>query len=118
MTYEEVKRIFRMQFLGTCCIDFENGDGTNECAMPNSNCDDCKIAEAERMILEALDKQIPQKPNKAIDSAWGIEKEVNVCPCCDYYLGNYAFIPCETGFNGGVVYCEVCGQANLLEEVE
>lgn len=58
MTYEEVKKLFKAKFAGTCCIDFENGDGTNECESPNTDCDNCRIAEAERMILEALDRMI------------------------------------------------------------
>lgn len=80
MTYEEVKKIFRTKFLGTCCIDFENGDGTNECECPNTDCDNCRIAEAERMILEALKKQIPKKPIKVRCTNGRFSY---ICPMCN-----------------------------------
>ena len=57
MTYEEVNRIFRTKFLGTCCIDLENDDGIYDCESPTMTCEKCRIAEAERMILDALEKQ-------------------------------------------------------------
>ena len=51
---------------------------------------DCKFTEddykANEMAIQALEKQIPKKPNKTIDSSWGVKKEVHVCPVCDYYL--------------------------------
>ena len=50
---------------------------------------DCKFTEddykANEMAIQALEKQIPKKPNKAIDSSWGVKKEVHVCPVCEYY---------------------------------
>jgi len=71
-----------------------------------------KYAEADELIVEALEKQTPRKPHKSIDRSWGVMKNANVCPCCDYYLGSYAFI--ELGDVAGknmVTYCETCGQA-------
>lgn len=99
MTYEEVKRIFRTKFLGTCCIDFENGDGTNECESPNTTCEECRIAEAERMILEALEKQIPKKP---IEDAEHIGWLIWRCPMCGKEVGR-VLEPLQH-------HCE-CGQA-------
>lgn len=51
---------------------------------------DCKFTEddykANEMAIQALEKQIPKKPNKTIDSSWGTQKEAHTCPVCDYYL--------------------------------
>ena len=64
------------------------------------------------MIVQALEKQIPKKPNKAIDSSWGVKKEVHVCPVCDYYLTEVHFIaPQKIESNKKITYCETCGQA-------
>ena len=64
------------------------------------------------MAIQALEKQIPKKPNKAIDSSWGIKKEVCVCPVCDYYLTQVHFIaPQKIESNKEITYCETCGQA-------
>ena len=41
--------------------------------------------EAIQIAIQSLEKQIPKKPNKAIDSSWGIQKEVHTCPVCEYY---------------------------------
>lgn len=65
-----------------------------------------------KLGIEALEKQVPKKPNKAIDSSWGIKKEIHVCPICDYYLTEVHFI----GFhkveeNKKITFCETCGQA-------
>lgn len=68
--------------------------------------------EANAMAIKALEKQIPKKPNKAIDSSWGIKKEVHVCPVCDYYLTKVHFIaPQKIEPNKQITYCEKCGQA-------
>ena len=41
---------------------------------------DCKFTEddykANEMAIQALEKQIPKKPNKTIDSSWGVKKYV------------------------------------------
>ena len=64
------------------------------------------------MIVQALEKQIPKKPNKAIDSSWGIQKEAHTCPVCDYYLTEVHFIePQKIESNKKITYCETCGQA-------
>ena len=68
--------------------------------------------EALSVAIEALEKQIPKKPNKTVDTSWGIKREVNVCPVCDYYLSEINFI----GDGEKVSYCEVCGQAIDWEE--
>ena len=58
------------------------------------------------------EKQIAKKPNKTIDSSWGIKKEVHVCPACDYYLTEVHFIaPQKIESNKKITYCETCGQA-------
>ena len=75
---------------------------------------DMKICDGEEMdmAINALEKQIPKKPNKAIDSSWGIKKEVHVCPVCDYYLTEVHFIaPQKIAQNKKITYCETCGQA-------
>ena len=107
MTHEEVKRIFSTVFMGACCIDFENGDGTNECECPDSDCDNCRIAEAERMILEALEKQIPKKPINPIDEdGYGFRVFWN-CPNCNIQ-----------STNEDVLYCPICGQRIDWSEAE
>ena len=73
------------------------------------------VGEAEDftdIAIEALEKQVPKKPNKTVDTSWGIKREVNVCPVCDYYLSEINFI----GDGEKVSYCEVCGQAIDWEE--
>lgn len=68
---------------------------------------------AIEMAINALEKQIPKKPNKAIDRSWGIENEVNVCPVCDCYLTSVHFISIDENEVKGtdkVSYCETCGQ--------
>lgn len=60
----------------------------------------------------AKEKQIPKKPNTAIDSSWGIKKEVHVCPVCDCYLTEVHFIGVhKIESNKKVTFCENCGQA-------
>ena len=67
---------------------------------------------AYEMAIKALEKQIPKKPNKAIDSSWGIQKEAHTCPVCDYYLTEVHFIePQKIESNKKITYCETCGQA-------
>ena len=71
-----------------------------------------KRAEALDVAIQALEKQIPKKPNKAIDSSWGVKKEVHTCPVCDYYLTEVHFIePQKIESNKKITYCETCGQA-------
>ena len=75
---------------------------------------DMNICDGEEMdvAIKALEKQIPKKPNKAIDSSWGIKNEFNVCPVCDYYLTEVHFIaPQKIEQNKKITYCETCGQA-------
>ena len=70
-------------------------------------------SEAFQIAIYALEKQIPKKPNKAIDRSWGIENEVNVCPVCDCYLTSVHFISIDENEVKGtdkVAYCETCGQ--------
>ena len=71
-----------------------------------------KRAEALDVAIQTLEKQIPKKPNKTIDSSWGVKKEVHVCPVCDYYLTEVHFIaPQKIESNKKITYCETCGQA-------
>ena len=77
---------------------------------------DCKFTEydykANEMAIQALEKQIPKKPNKTIDLSWGIQKEAHTCPVCDYYLTEVHFIePQKIESNRKITYCETCGQA-------
>ena len=71
-----------------------------------------KRAEALDVAIQALEKQIPKKPNKTIDSSWGVKKEVHTCPVCDCDLTEVYFIaPQESKIKGKITYCEACGQA-------
>ena len=71
-----------------------------------------RVVEARDVAIKALEKQIPKKPNKTIDSSWGVKKEVHVCPVCDYYLTEVHFIaPQKIESNKKITYCETCGQA-------
>lgn len=74
---------------------------------------ECSIfAEALGMAIQALEKQIPKKPNKEISSSWGTKKEVHTCPVCDCYLTEVYFIaPKESKIKEKITYCEACGQA-------
>ena len=68
---------------------------------------------ARRMIEELPSAQperdIPIKPIETTDKAWGIPHRQAVCPRCDYYLGNVAFLGDYKGKR--ITYCETCGQA-------
>lgn len=71
-----------------------------------------EMYDAAQMAINALEKQIPKKPNKTIDSSCGVKKEVHVCPVCDYYLTEVHFIaPQKIESNKKITYCEICGQA-------
>ena len=71
-----------------------------------------RVVEARNVTIKALEKQIPKKPNKTIDSSWGTKKEAHVCPVCDYYLTEVHFIePQKIESNKKITYCETCGQA-------
>lgn len=71
-----------------------------------------RVVEARDVAIKALEKQIPKKPNKAIDSSWGVKKEAHTCPVCDYYLTEVHFIaPQKIESNKKITYCETCGQA-------
>lgn len=74
---------------------------------------ECSIfAEALGLAIQALEKQIPKKPNKTIDSSLGIKKEIHVCPVCDCDLTEVYFIaPQESKIKEKITYCEACGQA-------
>lgn len=64
------------------------------------------------VAIQALEKQIPKKPNKTIDSSLGIKKEIHVCPVCDCDLTEVYFIaPQESKIKEKITYCEACGQA-------
>ena len=71
-----------------------------------------KEIETYAMAIKALEKQIPKKPNKTIDSSWGVRKEAHTCPVCDYYLTEVHFIASQKiESNKKITYCETCGQA-------
>ena len=80
--------------------------------MCTQNFERTKEIEAYAMAIQALEKQIPKKPNKTIDSSWGVRKEAHTCPVCDYYLTEVHFItPQKIESNKKITYCETCGQA-------
>lgn len=73
---------------------------------------DYNVLEAIRFAISALEKQIPKKPNKTIDSSWGVKKEAHTCPACDCDLTEVYFIaPQESKIKEKIAYCEACGQA-------
>lgn len=53
------------------------------------------------------ERDIPLKPIADFDRSWGIPRRQAVCPKCDYFLGNWAFL----GDGKRITYCETCGQA-------
>lgn len=72
------------------------------------------IVKGLQAIIEDLpsaqpERDIPVKPIKTTDKAWGIPARQAVCPKCDYYLGHVAFLGDYKGKR--VTYCETCGQA-------
>nr|DAU48348.1 MAG TPA: zinc-ribbon containing domain protein [Bacteriophage sp.] len=70
------------------------------------------LRDAVDVAIQALEKQIPMKPNKTIDSSWGTKKEVHTCPVCDCDLTEVYFIaPQESKIKEKITYCEACGQA-------
>ena len=79
----------------------------------------CNVKENAELIAEILDcdvdgkayrlRDIPMKPIETTDRAWGIPSKQAVCPKCDYYLGDIAFLGDYKGKR--VTYCETCGQA-------
>lgn len=81
---------------------------------------DCVVMKSLiRRCKWALKRQIPMKPNKTIDSSWGVKKEAHVCPICDYYLTEVHFIaPQKIESNKEITYCETCGQAIDWSEEE
>lgn len=67
-----------------------------------------------RAILNDLpsaqpDRDIPVKPKETTDRSWGIPSRQAVCPKCDCYLGQVAFLGDYKGKR--ITYCETCGQA-------
>ena len=80
--------------------------------MCTQNFERTKEIETYAMAIKALEKQIPKKPDKTIDSSWGVRKEAHTCPVCDYYLTEVHFIePQKIESNKKITYCETCGQA-------
>lgn len=70
------------------------------------------LRDAVGVAIQALEKQIPKKPNKETSSSWGTKKEVHTCPVCDCYLTEVYFIaPQESKIKEKITYCEACGQA-------
>ena len=67
------------------------------------------ISDMEALPSEQPERDIPIKPNETTDRSWGIPCKQAVCPNCDYYLGNVAFLGEYKGKR--VTYCETCGQA-------
>lgn len=65
--------------------------------------------------FEALEKQIPKKPNETTDTAWGIPCRQAVCPECDCFLGRVHFLG---DGKQKIAYCERCGQAVDFSEWE
>lgn len=86
MKIEDIKAIFLLEHCAERCDGYQNDD----------TCKNCEINAA----IEALEKQIPKKPE--------IKDEYYVCPVCGVYQ--------ETS-EGNPPYCINCGQ-RLLWEVE
>nr|DAH79745.1 MAG TPA: TFIIB zinc-binding [Bacteriophage sp.] len=78
-----------------------------------------ELIEAMKIAIQALEKQIPKKPNKETSSSWGTKKEVHTCPVCDCYLTEMYFIaPQESKIKEKITYCDACGQAIDWSDVE
>lgn len=60
------------------------------------------LREALDMAIEALEKQIPKKPNKFI----GDLRDYDICPHCNFALPQ------------GTEFCQSCGQSIDWSEVE
>ena len=86
MKYEDAKAIFLLEHCAERCDGYQKDD----------TCKNCEINAA----IEALEKQIPKKPE--------IKDEYYVCPVCGVYQ--------ETS-EGNPPHCINCGQ-RLLWEVE
>ena len=86
MKIEDIKAIFLLEHCAERCDGYQKDD----------TCESCEINAA----IEALDKQIPKKPE--------LKGEYYVCPVCGVYQ--------ETSV-GNPPYCINCGQ-RLLWEVE
>ena len=86
MTLEDAKSTFLLEHCAERCDGYQNDD----------TCKNCEINAA----IEALEKQIPKKPE--------VKDEYYVCPVCGVYQ--------ETS-EGNPPYCINCGQ-RLLWEVE
>lgn len=68
---------------------------------------DARITKTLRLIaIGAIKKQIPKKVEYGNDNSWGVNKEVPVCPVCDYFLTQTYFI----GNGQKTTYCDHCGQ--------
>jgi hypothetical protein len=70
---------------------------------------------AVEIAVEALEKQMPKKPNETTDTAWGIPCRQAVCPECDCFLGQVHFLG---DGKQKIAYCERCGQAVDFSEWE
>ena len=93
MTYEEAKEIIRVAISEV------------EWHYP------LEYAVAFEQATEALDKQIPKRPNGGVDRIWGTPTKEAICPACDYALGHWKFI----GGGEKITYCDKCGQAIYWE---
>lgn len=102
MTYEEAKRILHPDTTREALaeIGFKGKEKSQEA-----------VDEACLMACEALDKQIPKKPNSGVDRTWGTPTKEAICPVCDCALGHWEFI----GDAKKITCCEHCGQAITWE---
>ena len=69
-----------------------------------TNCKGCGIHYGK----EALEKQIPKKPNVRVNDSWSVKKTEYYCPNCGYQLAGFQFV-CSGEHK--VAYCELCSQA-------
>ena len=88
MKSEDARAIFLLEYCAEECAGYQKDDA----------CENCEINAA----MEALDKQIPKKPE--------FEGEYYVCPICGVYQ--------EYLTDGKPPYCVNCGQALDWQEVE
>ena len=88
MKSEDANVIFLLEYCAEICDGYQKDD----------TCENCEINAA----IEALDKQIPKKPE--------IKGEYYVCPICGVYQ--------EYLTDGKPPYCVNCGQALDWQEVE
>lgn len=100
MTNEEAKNLYNSnEFQETICH-------SKLCNYANTGCSDCEITNMGILLIEALEKQIPKKPDEYMDKFYG-------CPRCSNLLMHKweKYPTLKMDKRNGLPYCLGCGQA-------